>query len=392
MKFTCDFDSLVANLSDLAEVVEDGLISEDMRNVIFRFTKETVELIGVNQLITFIRPLDHQYFTIQSEDSDFSEEGIRYMQLSSKELSNFLNSYKGVRRTSIEEVSFTTQPSNRVKCSVLEKDLENGNEHVSSWTFIDIPMKRNVLGLINIPKPEKELEQVETRMIMFYTKNLLPLLQTGTTLYSRLTFAEDYVIAFTSTHITFMNNLLSESFKGVLLTHRAISFMNKVICNISAETVGVSRDAQYLYFEAENTKAFIRYENKLPQYDHHLKMFTKENAFALDRIYLKDSLKRLKLLNEGIEFTVDAEKSEIILKNTKFIQGIDLLQTKNLDACGQIRFKVLPDVLSNVIIGSDDEFSPTLYVYYCPQPNKTAVLVFTDDSGSWFSSITVKPY
>lgn len=389
MKFICDYASLVSDLSDLAEVVEDGLVSEDLRNVIFKFTPESTELIGANQLITFKRTLKPENCRVFAEDADYKD-GVRYIQFNSKELNNLLGSYKGVRRTSVEEVSFELQASNRVKCTVYEKDLETNDMRLSSWTLVDIPMKKNVLGLINISSPSTELQTVEARTILFYTKNMLPLLQTGTTLYSRLTFAEDYVISFTQKCVTFMRNMLPDAFKGILLTHRAVSFMGKVLCN--ADTVGVSRDDQYLYFETDNSRAFIRYDNRLPQYKMYLDSFKRDHAFSLDRIYLKDTLKRLKLSNELVELTVDTEKSEIVLKNTSFIQSLDLLQTKALDECGNIRFKVMPDVIADTILGSDDEFSQNLFVYYCPQHNKVAIVVFTDDSGSWFSCITVKPY
>ena len=119
MKIVCDYANLLSNLNDISEVVEDGLLSEDLRNVIFKVSENSVELVGANQLVLFFRPLDHQYFTVEVTPEELGNSGIRYMQLKSKEVKDFLSSYKGVRRTEVEEVTLETLQSGRVKCSVL---------------------------------------------------------------------------------------------------------------------------------------------------------------------------------------------------------------------------------------------------------------------------------
>lgn len=388
MRFVCGYNYLLSNLTDLSEVVEDALLSEDLKNVIFIFRKDSVELLGVNQLIVFFRPLEQGQYTIDIADDELDGNGVRYMQLKSKEVKDFLNSYKSVRRTKIEEITFETLKSSRVKCSVLETDLENGTPNVSSWTFTELPMQASIVHQINVHKPEQELVEVESANIMFYTKNLLPLLQTGTSLYSKLTFSEDYVLVFSNTHVTFMKNTLPDALKNICLLQRAVSFMDKVICQ--AERVSVSRDGNYLYFETDVSRAYIRYDNRLPNFENIINEFSKDHAFSLDRIYLQDTLKRLKLLNESVEFTLDNDNSDITLKNSKFVQQIPMLQVKALE--GVLHFKVLPEVLIKAIVGSDEEFSPNLYVYYCVDVKKKATLYFTDTTNSWFSAVKVKPY
>jgi len=51
MKIVFKYDELLQNLVDLSLVVEDIMSSEDMKNVIFRFTKDDVQLIGINQIV-----------------------------------------------------------------------------------------------------------------------------------------------------------------------------------------------------------------------------------------------------------------------------------------------------------------------------------------------------
>lgn len=389
MRLTCDFDNLVTNLKDLSEVVEDRLLSEDLKNVTFRLSEGNVELVGINQIIVFTRKLSPEYFTLELSDEELSK-GTVYFQLRSKELLDFLVSYQGVRKTKVEEVSFEFLSEAKVKCKVLERDMETNEPLVSSWVFNNIALKPNILTQMNKPQPDGDLETVETRTLMFYTKNLFPLMQPGTNLFSKLTFGEDYVVAFCVQHYTFMKNILGDTFKGIVLTYRAVSFMDKVVCN--EPQVQVTRTDTDLFFKTDNSTAFIRYDNKLPEYKAYVKLFKRDNAMCLDRIYLKDILKRLRLLKDTVIFTINDEDDSITLKNTKFEQRVSMIKSKALDGIEKKNFKILPDALSSAIIGSDDEFSSELFIYYCSQPNGTAVIMFTDDSGSWFSTVSVKPY
>lgn len=389
MRLTCDFDNLVTNLKDLSEVVEDRLLSEDLKNVTFRLSQDKVELVGINQIIVFTRKLSNEYFSLELTDEELAK-GTVYFQLRSKELLDFLSSYQGVRKTKVEEVSFEFLTEAKVKCMVLERDMDTNAPLISSWVFNNIMLKPNVLNQMNKPEPEGELETVETLSLMFYTRNLFPLMQPGTNLFSKLTFGDDYVVAFCVQHYTFMKNLLGDTFKGIVLTYRAVSFMDKVVCN--EPQVQVTRTDMDLFFKTENSTAFIRYDNKLPEYKAYINMFNRDHAICLDRVYLKDILKRLRLLKDTIVFTIKDEEGVVNLKNTKFEQSVPMLKSKALEEIEKKSFKILPNALSNAIIGSDDEFSSELFIYYCMQPNNTAVIIFTDNSGSWFSTVSVKPF
>lgn len=57
MKFTCDYATLVENLSDISTVAEDSMLKDDTKNVIFKFDVDgTVTLLGiVPQMLIFKR-------------------------------------------------------------------------------------------------------------------------------------------------------------------------------------------------------------------------------------------------------------------------------------------------------------------------------------------------
>lgn len=394
MKVTFNYEKLLENLTDLALVVEDVMSSEDMKNVIFRFTKDTINLVGINQLVTFKRTLPSDIYRLEIADEELDKDGVAYMQIKSKEIIGYLNSYKALRRTEVEDIELNLVNNLTIVCKVAERDLENGQTYLSSYNFNNIPIKPNIINNINLSAPEDiEGEIVPMINILFHTRNMLPVMKNDTGLFGQLVFGEDgLVVAFNAAFNTFMQNKLPSSFSGIKLSYRAISFIDKIFAG--EEQVTCKKLERYLYIHSEstNSEAFIVYDNKLPNYSMTKELFVKDHAFVLDRVYLKDILKRLSLVNESIEFKIKCDEDIVEVKNSKFHQTIPILQKKALDEYNQIGFKILPDTLNKVIIGSDDEFSPQSFIYYCPQPNGDALLVFADSSGQWFSTVKVRPY
>lgn len=411
MRFSCNYDVLLGKLVSVASVVEDSLSSEDMKNIIFKLDKSnSVKLIGINQLIKFRKELDKDSYTLDLADEDVDSNGVMFMQLKSKELLGFLNSYKSVRKTVVTDVIFESMQRGQIKCTVLEKELPDGAGSLSSeeieflvnsedtktiashWVFNNVPVKPNLLGDINLVAPDGELTTIPRENILFHTRNLLPVMQNGTNLFSYMMFDGGNVVAFNAAYTTVMKNEVGEGgvFDAMKLSYRAISFMDKIICN--DEFISVAKTDRHIYFKTDSSEAFIVFDNKLAAYQSYVDMFIKDHAIVLDRVYLKDVLKRLSLVNDNIEFSIEGgDQNKVTLRNSKFSQELPILQSKDIDKFNKITFKIMPDVLNKAIIGSDDEFPSDVFVYYCPHANNN-VIVFADGSGSWFSVVRVKVY
>ena len=180
-----------------------------------------------------------------------------------------------------------------------------------------------------------------------------------------------------------MQNLLP--IEGVSLSYKAVSFIDKIIC--TDDFIQLGKTQTHMYFKTDSSESFIQYESKLANYQPYVDMFVREHAVSMDRIYLKDVLKRFSLVDENIECSIKADEDIIGLRNTKYEQELDLLQKKAMDEFGVVKFKILPAVLDKAIIGSDMEFSQELFIYY---NKESGVLVFSDDSGAWFTVVRVK--
>lgn len=409
LEFKCNFQPLLDNLSAVASVVEDSLTDDKVKNIIFKFNRyddgrsNTAQLIGINQSIVYRRSIEDGVYSVGLEEDDCtaishedgSVEKVCYLQIKSKDLMNFLGTYKSVRTTTVEEVTFSINERGKIKCSVLELDKDTQKPLISNRVFDNYPISASISKGINFKSVTEGLVSIPCVNLLVHTKNLLPLMSNVSSLYGYLTFGEEHAVVFGSTCVTLMNNMLLEGdvFKNIKLSYRIVTFIDKVICSDPNNTVECAlTDAGQLYFKTDNSEASVIYDTKLPEYQLYIDAFSREHAFSLDRKYLKDVLKRFSLSDETIEVTINAAESELRLSNSVFSQSISLKQVKNLDEFSNVSFKILPDVVNRAIIGSDDEFNFDTFMYFCPKDGKNVMLIFADESGTWYSVVSVKTF
>lgn len=395
-----NYEALVNTLTSMSVVVEDSLNSEDMKSVIFMITKDNkIKLVGMNQMIVYRVSLEEGTYEIESEEKDFNDKGLFYLQIKSKELISFLSTFKSVRRTKVSDTLLELE-GNKIKLTVSEEGIDTGDVYKSTWRFDNLPIKQAVLRGIDVEMPESAV-QMETLPLQLYTSCLLPILQNTTSMNGMMQFGADIkddegniivpsrVAAFTPTFNTLMVNQLPEAFRGISFYYRAVMFFKSVICNY--DYVKVARTEQYMCFEDEgNFEAFVRYTQKIADYRPYIEMFDKSHAIMLDRQYLKDVLKRLSLIDEQVNVSVDESLQFISVSNTKFSQEIPILKDKNMDELDHVSFKIKPEVLERTIIGDDSQFSNVVFMYLSAQERGGWTLIFSDDTGAWFSVARIR--
>lgn len=388
MQLTCNFDTLLSCLVPISTVVEDSLSSEDMKNVIFRISADEVKLVGINKLITYKKPIPVGEFSINPAENEFNENGLFYMQIKSKELISFLNTFKSMKRTKAESVTFETF-RNKVKATVLEKDTDTEEPHISSWTFDNLPIKPYSYNKINQVFPTEGESNVATNAFSWYATSLLPIMSnTGTNMYSKLTFGEDKVVAFNTSFTALMDNILPEIFRGITFSYRAISFLKDVICCV--DTVNCNKTEEDICFQSDSFEAFVSYGRDVADYKVYVQRFDKSHGVVLDRQYFRDVLKRLSLGSDMITFAILPETNEVEVSSSKFHQTLGVLNIKGFDEIGKISFKIMPDNLNKMIIGDDGLSSDNTFMYFIPNKGGGFIFNIADDSGQWFSTASVR--
>lgn len=411
MRLVCDYNTLVSCVDAVSVVVEDTMTSEDAKNIIIRVTGDEVKFIGVSAAIVYRRTLEPEAVSIEEPTGEDT-----LVQLKSKDFRGFLNSYKNTRRMKVEQVTLDFKAPDRVECVVLERKVDKNAGQESMFGSFEAEDSENttrrsrryfkvtrirpaMLKDINAPSPSENLESYATVILQGFLQNTLPIIASGNTVYSRLWFGEDYVVANSGAFMTLLKNKLvaegHEAFRGICLMHRVVAFLDKMIA--TEEEVSAYRDKQTLYIKAGYGEAFVRYASEAPQYKVIKDSYSRESGVTFDRLDFKDILRRFAMSQDSIMVSFDIENNQLVLSNTDSTQTIDLNFVKNMDAYSGQKFKIMPEVLNKAIIGVDEKFinpdvayGEDVFLYICLSPNGQQLLYLSDCNNFWFSSVNVK--
>lgn len=395
MKLRIPFDILINNLDYVSTVVEDKLLDDSMRNIIFKLSERGVSLIGYNSIAICKTHLQEGDYRVEFGEGDLktSEEGeVMYIQVKSKELNNFLSTFKSLNKTKPSDVLFETINA-KIRLTVFEEPVDASDTHLSQpsvWVYDNINVKENVLKEIN-QKIEEGGQSLQSLDILLYLTTLLPLLsdEGGNSLPSKMHFSKDYVYVMPKMFATLFTNVLPEAFQDVVLSYSALNFLKKVLDH--NDVVSVNKTATHVTLVTDTSEALLRYTTKMPDQKVYQNAVKKDNGVGIDKLYLKDVLKRLSISNESITITIKANEEKMEVKNSKFNQVIPLTQVKGMEGLGSVVFKLTPEILNKAVIGDNTgAFPDELFLYVVPQQTSGYTLVFADSTSSWFSIISVR--
>ena len=393
MKLVIGFDTLVSKLDYVSTVVEDRMLDESMRNIIFRVTENSLTLIGYNSISICKTKLGEGDYRLECEDSEYKVNAVgekeAFIQLKARDLNNLLGTFKSMSRTKATDVTLSTDGA-RIKVKVHEEsdDIEQLNQD-SVWVFGNIPVKQNVLKEIAVEVEEGTGESVASVDVLMYLQSFLPILINDGSqgIQTKLHFSDDWIYAIPRSFSAMYKNMLPDCFKGIVLGYSALEFLSKVLSG--SEFVTVGRTPEYVTIESGSSVAFLKYMNKFQDYTLYLKAFTKEHVIGLDRAYLKDVLKRLSISDDHITFEIEGGEDSFIVRNSKFSQRVPITQQRGMEELGKVTFKVAVNTFSKAILGDDSVYSNNLGLYISKKASGYA-LSLADEYQNWFSLIQVR--
>lgn len=418
------YKELLAILTEVATVIDDSLANEDMKNIIFEIKNDVLNIITTSTTIVYKHSVDKEIYVLDIKEDEYTQEDddlVYRFQLKSKELLNFLNTYKSSKRTQANEVKFTTLDNMHIECKVTEEEIvktvqkeetdsdeigflsEQGNVEetttqrkgfvsTSKWLFNTAAIKLSILMSIKQKvDANADVKEIKGKDIAYHTKNMLQVVSNKIPTYSYTLFDKEYVLGFNPAYTTVMKNRLNTDglFENIKLSYKVIQFLDKIISK--NETVKVVKTQTHLCVMTDNSVSFLIYETKMPNYRPYIDLFIKNFYISLDKMFLKDIIKRLSLLKETIEFDIDVPNRVIRLSNSKFSQPIIIQHSHNMDD-RTFHFKIMPEVLTKAISCSNyEDMNNELRLYYCPSES-TTILVFTDGEDSWFTTAKIAIY
>lgn len=376
-KITLSFEELNKVLGYIYTILSDKSVEDKSKNVIFLVRDDIVTLVGYNQ-VTFSR-------TTLEEASveDIPEDGWEF-QVKSSELSKIMSAYSNLFKTKVEKVDFE-ENGVRTRITVHEVPVDSEKDaRLAQDSIFDVenaPIMNKILNDIKTEFPAENNSVVCTDLLL-YISSLMPLMSndSANSTASKLNFAEDYVFTMSSSASAFFQNRLNDEFKGITLGYSSVSFLKKM-CE-GTDYIAVARNKNYLCIESGNTQAFMRYKPIKINYKAYIQRRSKEKGIVVDRLYMKDVLRRMSGIAVDGKMFVESNDA-LVVTNEVFQQEVPLENCK--DGTVGIHFKISIPILTSLILGSDEVFASNLFIYFV-ETTRSYILYIQDKTGAWFAS------
>ena len=380
VKVKVSYSELSSVLGYVNTILSDKTVEDKMKNIIFLVKKDEAVVVGYSAL-TFSRTKLSSVETEDIEDGDDWE-----FQIKAAELNKIIACYSSLNKTKVEDIEFSVE-KNKIKVSVHEEAVNEEDAHLSQtskFLLDSVPILATVNKEIHMDFPE-EFDSLLSSDLSLYIDSLFPLMNndSSNSLTSKLHFTNDYVVVMSSYINSFFANKLPESFKNLTLGYSSVNFLKK-LCD-GSESIDVQRIDRYLCIQSGMTEAFLKYQKVAVKTEPYIKRLSKDNGIVLDRLYLKDVLKRMMFSSQ--DGVVKMVELGLEVSNEGFSQVIPLVNKRG--DVDNIKFKVSVPVFEKTIIGDDKVFPEEVFIYFVKAGNGY-VLYVMDAMGGWFSSIQVR--
>ena len=375
MRIKLSYVELSGILGYVNTILADKTVDEKKKNVIFLVNGEDVTVVGYSPL-TFSRAKLNNCEVFDVEDTwDF--------QVKANDLNKIMGSYASLYKTKVENVEFE-KAGNKVKLIIHEEAINEEDARLSQtgrFLLDDIPIMESIKKEIHISFPE-ESDTIMSEELLLYIDSLFPLMNndSASSLASKLQFSKDYVYVLASYINSFFINKLPDAFKGLTLGYSSVSFLKK-LCE-GVEDISVQRIDRYLCIQSGLIEAFLKYQNVKVKEDKFVREMSNDTGIVLDRLYLKDVLKRMLVASQDGVAQITEDGLEV--SNSGFNQVIPINNRKG--EVDNLKFKLSVTLMMKTIIGDDSVFKDELFLYFV----KAGVNGYKDATGAWFSSIQVR--
>lgn len=379
MKLRVSYSELQSVLGYVNTILSDKTVDEKMKNVIFLVEDGLATVVGYSSL-TFSRTKLNDCETEDVEDK-------WSFQVKSSELNKIISSYNNLYKTKVDYIDFV-EFKNKIKVVIHEEAIKEEDSRLSqtgNFLLDNIPLLEAIKREITLDFPE-ETDSILSSDLLLYIDSLFPLMSndSASSLVSKLNFAKDYIFVTASYISSFFVNRLPDAFKDLTLGYSSVNFLKR-LCD-GVDSIDVQRLDKYLCIESGMTEAFLRYQRVKVKHEPYVNRMNSDNGIVLDRLYLKDVLKRMSVSSQdGVAKMVE---DGLEVSNEGFTQIIPLNNKKGeVDA---LRFKMSVPVMVKTILGDDNVMPEELFLYFVKTGASGYLLYVKDSTGAWFSVIQVR--
>lgn len=408
MQVSIKYDVMEKALSTLMPIVNDKLLAEDLKNVTLHIKGDKAKLVATSTQITSavdvaISDLEYTEFDIV----DVTEDGEKeiFIQMRAKELDNILSTFKGLKRTEVKKITLNVDETSIVMDvyeEASDKEMPNADKYsrVTKFRLVRLRIRGILLDEIKSvqTKPLSNVE-IPSAELLLYINPLLPNIKNEKRdTFNTINYSEKYIYTSSSSYVAVMHNDFEDGLgvaciNGFRLQNSKADFLKSFIGDVEKVEFTKSeleRGGVLLTVCKQGAIATLKCPDmsKVRDISAEITDLGELKGIEIDKVYLLDVLKRVKLSSDVINIEVDTLNRVMKLKTKSVVQELPILANNGSE--GVYKFTLKVDVIDSLIFAHTSVFPNTLRMAFKNEGN-TVTLVCSDESGLWQTVIKGLP-
>lgn len=407
MKISLKYEVMDKALNTLMPIINDKLLAEDLKNVTLHIKGDVGKLVATSTQIT--SAVDTDLLEVEFTDEDIVEidsEGRKeaFIQMRAKELDNILSTFKGLKRTKVSKITLNVDETSVVMDvheEPIDKEMPNAEKYVRVTKFRLVRLRIRGILLDEIKsvqtKPDTNVE-IPTGDLLLYVNALLPNIKNEKRdTFNAINYSDNYIYTSSSSYVAVMNNAFEEvgvdCLNGFRLQNSKADFLKSFVNDVEKVEFTKSlleRGGVLLTVVKPGAIATLKCPDMSKVRDISLEIsnLSELKGIEVDKIYLLDVLKRVKLSSDIINVEVDTLNRLMKLKSKTVVQELPILSNKGAE--GVYKFTLKVDVVDSLIFAHTNMFDDVLTMAFKNEGN-TVTLVCSDSTELWQTVIKGLP-
>lgn len=407
MKISLKYEVMDKALNTLMPIINDKLLAEDLKNVTLHIKGDVGKLVATSTQIT--SAVDTDLLEVEFTDEDIVEidsEGRKeaFVQMRAKELDNILSTFKGLKRTKVSKITLNVDETSVVMDvheEPIDKEMPNAEKYVRVTKFRLVRLRIRGILLDEIKsvqtKPASNVE-IPTGDLLLYVNALLPNIKNEKRdTFNAINYSDNYIYTSSSSYVAVMNNAFEEvgvdCLNGFRLQNSKADFLKSFVNDVEKVEFTKSlleRGGVLLTVVKPGAIATLKCPDmsKVRDISSEISNLSELKGIEVDKIYLLDVLKRVKLSSDIINVEVDTLNRLMKLKSKTVVQELPILSNKGAE--GVYKFTLKVDVVDSLIFAHTNMFDDVLTMAFKNEGN-TVTLVCSDSTELWQTVIKGLP-
>ena len=388
MKIITSYSALTNALDTITPVLNDKLMMEENKNVLFWVHDNTVSVICSNLYTSCIAQLASTLEFAEGEDANTAY----YVMVKAKELLDNIKCVSGLRATKISDVTFDIR-ENEIRLLIHEvaANEEDPNaskmDQVSKFRLSKVKVVERIKTELNdsLKHIENETDYVtiqQSRMLAIL-EALIPAVNSDArdTVNTRITFNDGFAYVIPQTYAAFVKNVLPEGVDKFIISNSVATFIQSFFRaepTTQFKKFATQGDAEIIVIKNSIATAVIKCTNANKAFNITAQKEIPSTGIAVNKDYFLDVMKRIEMTKAEVNFkiTITEGNATCMVVNKALSQELPVLKA---EGNGEFNFTIKPDILSSISFKQFKDDANLLFMYMATDDTGKVTLVITDD-------------